>query len=84
MTLWQRFTFWLYRKRYDGVPSRKEVDWALCTYAMHMGRHVENAMIAYSIGLDIDDIAWTMNVPRERIRQLILKGCRLARKFNAL
>lgn len=69
----KRLYYRLYRHFNDHMPCRQEVVEAL------KYRHTANIDIAlnyYSSGYTLEEIARALGVTRERVRQLILKGCR--------
>lgn len=67
--------FKLFRLFNDGKPSRVEASWKAQKY-LHNNR-VKQALVGYGmLNMSLEDIAKDMNCTRERVRQLILKGCR--------
>ena len=64
--------FYILRKFNDGNPSRSEV--AYCLKKPHTLR-IRYAMTHYIMGKSYEEIAKEMGCTRERIRQLLIKGC---------
>ena len=66
--------FWAYRK-FNDLPSRLEANHALVY--KHTAR-IHWALEWYGRGYTLEEIAKLEKVTRERVRQMIMKGCRTA------
>jgi len=74
------FYFDILRQFNNHLPSVREAKWAV-QFGWKFTRGVETAICLYSIGWTLETIAARLHVTRERVRQLVLKGCRNARLF---
>ncbi len=73
----RQIRFWIYRKLNDGMPSREEARrarWNASTYRFAF------VLDRYSDGRTLEEIAKELEVTRERIRQMVMKGCRQNRE----
>ena len=70
----------LLRKLNDGVPSRSEVLWAVKKLGEHgVSSGIYSGMQLYLL-LDMEEAADELDITRERLRQYLMKGCRVARQ----
>lgn len=71
------FYFWLYRKFNDGIPCKSEALKAIPCFNKHS--EIRLILDLYSQGYSIDVISQDLNLTRERVRQYLIKGARIAR-----
>lgn len=76
-----RFKFWISRKLNDNFPSNKEVLHTTMTCDREKFKNlsptVRLSMSYYAVGFSLEYTALKMELTRERVRQLILKGMRV-------
>lgn len=72
-----RLKFWIERKFNDGEPGPSECRWAL-KYYRNPSKHIDRAMRWRAWGWTLEAMSTYLNVPRERSRQLVRKGVRIA------
>jgi hypothetical protein len=70
----KRIWYWFVRLLNDGVPGRKEV-WESVNLRKN-GAKITQVMGWYATGMEIHEIAEMNECTRERIRQMLIKGCR--------
>ena len=87
MRRWVRRRFFLLLFRLnDNYPSRFEVEWALGTGFQTTPR-IYLAMMLYITSKDrfgVERAAQRLGCTRERIRQMIIKGCRQAERWEEM
>lgn len=81
-----KFLFKLLRKFNDGIPTRMEVRRSLKFIYHHVGiiytsglsDRILNMMNDYIAGDDLSKVGKSHGVTRERVRQCLIKGCRVS------
>lgn len=75
--MYYKIKFWFKRKFNDNFPSHEEVKYYVSSMASDLlTRRIHTATVEYANGKSMEDIADSLNLTRERIRQMILKGMR--------
>lgn len=69
----------------DGEPSSQEIDWVLDKFFRHeafeLSDRIIDILIARDSGMSLEEIAQSRGLTRERVRQCLLKACRIARQL---
>lgn len=77
------FYFDILRKFNDDLPSKKELEWVyihIYLNGIKLSPRISDALTDVVHDHTLEDAAKNQNVTRERIRQYLLKACRIARE----